>query len=36
MYCGRGVAWLTHPPVTGKIAGSNPVGRAKKLEFFDN
>ena len=26
--CGRGVARLTRPPVTGKIAGSNPVGRA--------
>lgn len=26
--CGRGVARLTCSPVTGKIAGSNPVGRA--------
>ena len=26
--CGRGVAWLTHPPVTGKIEGSNPFDRA--------
>ena len=27
--CGRGVAWLTHLPVTEKIAGSNPVDRAE-------
>ena len=26
----RGVVWLTHPPVTGKIASSNLVAPAKK------
>src|SRR3989344_3411730 len=27
--CGRSVTWLTRLPVTEKIAGSNPVARAK-------
>ena len=28
----RGVAWLTRLPVTQEIAGSNPVGPAKKCK----
>ena len=26
--CGRSSTWFERPPVTGKVAGSNPVGRA--------
>ena len=36
LICGRGVARLTRPPVTGKIAGSNPVGRATRQFLIDS